>query len=194
MIRVHDQAGGLVLPAWTDVFIGGKAVQRLASLRAGIGPQDAMQRRVQMVLGRVVRRFHGGCCARAVHPLPWTMAPGMRAVGEAEREAIRLADAIAPLVAGVMRAVAARPLQAARAGRSGPRQPRGLPPGRTSSPSWTIPCRTSSGRDLLTLFLSRLNRSKACAISSAATLEMSSLKRVFAALAIVPWDLSPSQA
>jgi hypothetical protein len=60
MVRLHDAAFRLGLPTLTAVRIRGEALQRLHSPREVRGHQRGMQRRFQMVMHRVVIRFHRG--------------------------------------------------------------------------------------------------------------------------------------
>ena len=112
MAWIDGKAFGLFLPALTDVFIRGQAVERFESFREIIGHQEGMQMLFQVVMGLVVILFHGGLFERPVHPFDLAIGPGMVGLGQPMVNPMLMTHAIKEMVKGVHIACAIRELDA----------------------------------------------------------------------------------
>ena len=112
MAWIEGNAFGLFLPALTDVFIRGQAVERFESFRDIIGHQEGRQLCCQVVMSFVVILFHGGLLARTVHPFDWAIGPGMVGLVQPMVKTMLMTHAIKEMMKGVHIACASRELDA----------------------------------------------------------------------------------
>jgi hypothetical protein len=102
MVRIDGKSCWLLLPALTDVLIGGESLQRFEALREIIGHRESMQMFLQVVMSLVVIHLHVGFFACAVHAFHLAIGPGMVGFGEPMVDAMLMADAIEDIVEGVL--------------------------------------------------------------------------------------------
>jgi hypothetical protein len=100
MGRVSDKALGFFWPALTAVLIGGQSFQGLEARGDVISHQDSLSGVLQVVMGLVVRRFHGGVLACAGPAFDVASGPGMVGCGQPMVDALRLAEAITAKLPG----------------------------------------------------------------------------------------------
>ena len=93
MVRIHGQAFWFFLPAWTDIFIGGKPSEGCESLRDVRRHQKGVEVLRQRLMGLVIVCFDRGFLEGSIHALHLAMRPGMSGFGQPMGDGVFLTDA-----------------------------------------------------------------------------------------------------
>jgi hypothetical protein len=92
----------LFLPALTDVFIGGQALEGFESLGRVLSQLEGVEMVLQVLVGLVRVFLHGGLFEGAIHPFTLAVRPRMVTLGQAVLDAVLTADTREDMTEGVL--------------------------------------------------------------------------------------------
>jgi hypothetical protein len=102
MAWIDCKALWVFLPAWTDVFIGGKPSKSFESFGEIVGHQEGVEVLFEVLMRLVIEFFDGGFFEGAVHALDLAIRPGMMGVGEAVLDTVLLTHTRQDMLEGIV--------------------------------------------------------------------------------------------
>ncbi len=94
MVRIKRKAFWLFVPASVDVFVGGQASERFASLGKVVSHLEGVEMVIQVLMRLIVVFPHRRGLEGAVHALHLAVRPGMIHLGHSVLDSMFMADAV----------------------------------------------------------------------------------------------------
>jgi hypothetical protein len=101
MLRIDGQAIWFFLPALTEIFIGGKPSEGVASLGEGVSHQEGVEVLFQVLMGLVIVCCDRGFLEGAMHALHLAIGPGMLGFGQPMGDGVCITDSCQDVFEGI---------------------------------------------------------------------------------------------